>query len=339
MRKWLFVVGSVVVSAVLLWLTLRDVPLDQVWATIQRSNMFWIVVSFLTVGGALFTRGVRWNVMLGGRVGVRPGFYIFSVTMLLNQLPLRAGEVVRVLLATRYQVPVMTAAASVIVERLIDVVIVVVIIAIGLTQLPDVPAGVAQTAALFGAGAVAAFVVLIGFALRPALGHRLALWLEKVLPFLRRFKLQQQVDAVLAGLRPLTHMRTFALTALWTVIAWSFSLATFMALARAIDLQGTSALVYAMIGVGLAALGVAIPLTLASIGPFQGAVRVAGEMLLVDAVASAALGLLFHGVTLLAYAVFGVIGIVGLGVSAGDLFSSALGGDKPKAELPAVEEA
>ena len=129
MRKWLFVIGSVAVSAVLLWLTLRDVPLDEVWATIQRTNIFWVLVSFLTVGGALFTRGVRWNVMLGGRIGTRTSFYIFSVTMLLNQLPLRAGEVVRVLLATRREVPVMTAAASVLVERLVDVVLVVVIIA------------------------------------------------------------------------------------------------------------------------------------------------------------------------------------------------------------------
>ncbi|HYO89340.1 MAG TPA: lysylphosphatidylglycerol synthase transmembrane domain-containing protein, partial [Candidatus Limnocylindrales bacterium] len=231
MRKWLFVIGSVAVSGLLLWLTLRDVPLDEVWITIQRSNTFWILVSFLTVGGALFTRGVRWNVMLGGRIGTRTGFYIFSVTMLLNQLPLRAGEVVRVLLATRYEVPVMTAAASVVVERLIDVVIVVLMIAIGLTQIPDVPEGVARTAAVFGGAAVVAFAVLIGFALRPTLGHRLALWLERVLPFLRRFRLQHQVDAVLIGLRPLTNLRTFALTVLWTVIAWGFSLATFMALA------------------------------------------------------------------------------------------------------------
>lgn len=339
MRKWLFMIGSVVVSGGLLWLTLRDVPLGEVWATIQRTDLFWVLVSFLTVGGALFTRGVRWNVMLGGRIGTRTGFYIFSVTMLLNQLPLRAGEVARVLLATRRDVPVMTAAASIIVERLIDVVLVVVIIAISLTQLPDVPAGVAQTAALFGAGALAAFALLIGFALRPALGHRLALWLERALPFLRRFRLQHQVDAVLIGLRPLTNARTFALTMLWTIIAWGFSLATFMALARAVNLQGADYLVYAMLGVGLAALGVALPLTLASIGPFQGAVRLAGEMLGVSSVASAALGLLFHGVTLLGYAVFGVIGIIGLGVSFGDLMGSALGGEKAGGEPSAVEEA
>ncbi len=338
MRKWLFIIGSVLVSGLLLWLTLRDVPLDEVWATIQRANVFWVLVSFATVGGALFTRGVRWRIMLGGRITTRTSFYIFSVTMLLNQLPLRAGEVVRVLLATRYEVPAMTSAASIVVERLIDVVTVVVMITIALTQLPDVPEAVARTAAIFGGLAVVGFAVLIGFAARPTLGHRLAQWLESALPFLRRFRLQHQADAVLVGLRPLTNLRTFGLTILWTLIAWGFSLATFMALERAVDLQGVNYLVYAMLGVGLAALGVALPLTLASIGPFQGAVRLAGEMLGVSSVASAALGLLFHGVTLLGYAVFGVIGIIGLGVSFGDLMNSAMGGKKAEAEAPVPEE-
>jgi uncharacterized protein (TIRG00374 family) len=333
MRKWLFIIGSIVVSGLLLYLTLRDVPLNLVWETIQRSNLFWVLVSFFTVGGALFTRGVRWRIMLSNRISTRTGFYIFSVTMLFNQLPLRAGEVVRILLATRYSVPVMTSAASVIVERLIDVVTVVVMIAIALTQIPDVPEAVARSATIFGMLAIIGFAVLIGFAARPSLGHKLAVWLERILPFLHRFRLQHQVDAVLAGLKPLTSLRIFAGTILWTVIAWGFSLATFMALERAIDLQGANYLVYAMLAVGLAALGVAVPMTLASIGPFQFAVVFAGELLGVNSVDAAALGLLFHGITLLGYAVFGVISVLGLGVSFQDLFNQA-SGNKPEAKPP-----
>ena len=336
MRKWLFVVGSVVVSGLLLYLTLRDVPLNLVWETIQRSNVFWVLISFLSVGGALFTRGVRWRIMLSDRITTRTGFYIFSVTMLFNQLPLRAGEVVRVLLATRYGVPVMTSAASVIVERLIDVVTVVVLIAVALSQIPDVPESISRTATLFGGAAIVGFAVLIGFAARPALGHRLAVGLEKMLPFLHRFRLPHQVDAVLAGLRPLTNLRIFAGTILWTVIAWSFSLATFMTLERAIDLQGTNYLLYAMLAVGLAALGVAVPMTLASIGPFQFAVVFAGELLGVNSVDAAALGILFHGITLLGYAVFGGLSVLGLGVSFQELFNQASGGKQTPSESSAV---
>ncbi len=336
MRKWLFVIGSVAVSGLLLWLALRDLPLAEVWATIQQSNLLWVLVSFLTVGGALFTRGVRWRIMLGGRISVMTGFFIFSITMLVNQLPLRAGEVARIVLAARFGVPVMTSAASVLVERLLDVVIVVVLIAIGLTRIPNVPEAVARTAIIFGAASVAAFAVLIAFAARPALGHRLAAWLEARLPFLARFHLSRQVDAVLAGLKPLTHLRTFVLTIIWTIIAWGFSLATFMALVQAVGISGVNALIFAMLGVGMAALGVALPLTLASIGPFQVAAQVAGEMLGAPPVEAAALGLLFHGITLLAYGTFGAGGVLGLGVSVGEL-TRALGGQKPAPA--ALEEA
>jgi uncharacterized membrane protein YbhN (UPF0104 family) len=234
----------------------------------------------------------------------------------------------------------MTAAASVVVERLIDVVTVVVLVAVSLTQIPDVPEGVARTAAIFGALAVVGFAVLIGFAARPSLGHKLAVRLERMLPVLSRLHLQHQVDAVLAGLKPLTNLRVFAGTILWTVIAWSFSLATFMALERAIDLQGANYLVYAMLAVGLAALGVAVPMTLASIGPFQVAVVVSGELLGVNAVDAAALGLLFHGITLLGYAVFGGLSVLGLGVSFQELFNrtSASPAGTPDAITPATEE-
>ena len=139
MRRWVLIGISLLVSGIFLWLALRGVPLDEVAANIQQANFIWIVVSFLTIGGALWTRGVRWSGLIGNRVSVTKGFYIFSVAMLFNQLPLRAGEVVRTILATRYGVPLVTGAASIIIERLIDVLTVVLLIVFGLTRIPTAP--------------------------------------------------------------------------------------------------------------------------------------------------------------------------------------------------------
>jgi hypothetical protein len=85
MRKWILIVVSLLVSGIFLWLALRGVPLAEVAENIRQANLFWIVVSFLTVGGALWTRGVRWSGLIDNRVPVMTGFYIFSVTMLINQ--------------------------------------------------------------------------------------------------------------------------------------------------------------------------------------------------------------------------------------------------------------
>jgi hypothetical protein len=86
------------------------------------------------------------------------------------------------------------------------------------------------------------------------------------------------------------------------------------------------------LSVSMAALGVAIPVTVAGIGPFQGAVRLGGEILGMNAVLAATLGIVFHGVTLLGYAVFGVIGLLGLGMSLGDLMKRADVEDKTLGE-------
>jgi glycosyltransferase 2 family protein len=326
MRKWIFIALSVVVSAVFLWLTLRDVPLQEVGATIASANVFWVIVSFLSVGMALFTRGVRWRIMVGYRIPVLHSFYIFSITMLINQLPLRAGEVARTLLATRYQVPFVTAATSVLVERLIDVLIVVVMVAYGISKVPNAPETTTRGAVIFGVLAVIAFGVLFVFARFPQIPRQIVAWLESRLTFLHRLNLSKRVDEVLDGLRPLANLRTGAYTILWTVIAWVTSISTMYTLALAFNLPAENPQIdfvaLSSLSVGLAALGVAIPVTVASIGPFQGAVRVASELLGLNAVIAATLGIMFHGVTLLAYGVFGAIGLLALGVSFSD-FSGA----------------
>ena len=114
------IAASLVVSIVFLWLALRDVPLAEVAASISEADPLWVILSFLSIIVALWVRAIRWRGLLGYRIDFKQSLYIIAVTFLLNQLPLRAGEVARSLLATRSGVPVVTAATSIIVERLLD---------------------------------------------------------------------------------------------------------------------------------------------------------------------------------------------------------------------------
>ena len=321
MRRWIILAASLVVSAVFLWLALRDVPLTEVLSGIGQADPVWIALSFVGVFGALAGRAVLWRGLLDNRLSLTQSFHILNITMILNQLPLRAGEVVRTLLTTRYGIPVVTAATSIIVERLLDVVTVVVMLAIGLTRLPNAPPGMAQVAELFGAAAVIAFIVMVAFARYPQVADRVLVWLEGRLPVLKRLHLQKRVDEVLDGLRPLTHARRAAHAILWEIISWSFSLITFYCLERALGIQNVDLGLMMLLGVSLASFSIAIPVSVAAIGPFEGAVRVAGNAVSMGAVAATTLGFLFHGITVLGYAFWGVIGLIALGVSFGDVFA------------------
>ncbi len=321
MRRWIILAASLVVSVGFLWLALRDVPLTEVLDGIRQADPLWIVLSLVGVFGALAGRAVLWRGLLDNRLSLMQSFHILNITMLLNQLPLRAGEVVRTLLTTRYRIPVVTAATSIIVERLLDVVTVVIILAIGLARLPNAPPGMAQAAALFGAAAVFAFVAMIVFARYPQVADRLLAGFEARLPILKRLHLQKRVDEILDGLRTLTQTRRAAHAILWQIISWVFSLVTFYCLERALGIQHVDVGLMMLLGVSLAAFSIAIPVSVAAIGPFEGAVRVAGNAVSMSAVTATTLGFLFHGITVLAYAFWGVIGLVALGVSFGEVFA------------------
>jgi hypothetical protein len=60
-------------------------------------------------------------------------------------------------------------------------------------------------------------------------------------------------------------------------------------------------------------------------------VRVAGDAVGMTAVVSTTLGFLFHGIVVIVYAFFGVIGLIALGVSLGDVLK------QPPPTIPATK--
>ncbi len=323
MRRTVFLIASVLVSALFLWLALRDVPLAAVAASIAQANLFWILVALAAITIGMWTRAVRWRGLLGARtIPQTQAFYMVAIMFLLNLLPLRAGEVARSALATRFGVPVVMAATSIVVERLIDTLLVVISLSLAFSQLASVPEAATKAAALFGIASVVGFIVLIVFARRPQLAHRLLALIERILPFVKRLPLGRLLDLVLEGLQPLTHARSAAHAIGWTLISWTFSLATFYTLEIALGTGDPSQrFMIAVLGVGLASFSIAIPVSIASIGPFEAAVIVSGQMVGLPDVTATSLGFLFHGVTILGYAIWGGLGLVIMGVSLSDVVS------------------
>lgn len=336
MRKLAFILISIVVSGIFLWLALRDVPLGDMFASISQANVLLVFASFASVGLALALRGIRWQVLIDKRMSFLQCFHIFNVGMLINMLPLRAGEVARVVLATRFGVPVFTSGASIIVERLLDVVMVLIVLAVGLSRAPSVPESAGRAAVLFSIVAVVGFVTLIIFARFPRLPHAIIGWLEARIAPLKRLNLTRRVDEVLDGLRIFTHLGTAVKAVGWTLIGWAVSLFTFWSLLIAFNVPtlvpDADIVSLTCMGLALASLGVALPVTVAGIGPFQGAARVAGELVGVPAAVSAAIGVVFHGVTFVSYGLWGVIGLLALGVNLGDVMRA-----KPTAEASSAQ--
>lgn len=315
-KRVLLVLGSIIVSATSVALILRDVDLDDVISSISQADGGQLVLAFLFVALSMFTRGIRWWGLLGKGLPLIKAVHLVNLTFLGNQLPLRLGEAARGVLVSREGVSIEKAAASIVVERLIDTLLVVLMIAATVGQLPDAPEYVTVPASRFGLLALVAFLCLLALARQPRRAKRLLATMTQKLPLLNRTPLQRIVDNLLEGLAAIADFRTLIFTLVWSLIAWSTSLATFYVLHLALGIEVNYAQSVPL-GVSLAALGIALPLSIAAVGPFEAAIIVTGQLVGMDSLAAISLGFLFHGLSVFGYIVFGSAGLLALGVSPG----------------------
>lgn len=321
MRRIAVFVISILGSALVLWYVLRDVSISEVTATISEANPFWLLVTLLLLLVAIWTRGVRWRGLIDNRVTISDAFWIFGITMMFNLLPLRAGEIARSLIATRRGVPLMTAAASIVVERLLDTFVVVILVLISISQVPVVPPEVAQTTQVFAILGTIGFITLILFARFPHVAHGIRQFVEKLIPPLQKLPLENLLNTVLDGLSSLTHWRGLLHAVVWTVIAWGASIAAMVTIYFSLDPQQPMVVLASAMSVALASLGIALPVTIAGVGPFQAALLATGNYLLdMPEARSLALGFIVQGLTVLSYIAIGATGLFRLGVSLGDVF-------------------
>ncbi len=321
MRRALIIIASVVVSALLLWLALRNVPLQDIGASISKANPAWLLFGFIWISAGLWTRGERWRGLMGFRSPALKTSNILNIGFMLNLLPLRAGEVVRSLLATRVGVPFMTAATSVVVERMIDTLLVVLALVWAISRLPNAAPEIVGPTTTFGVLVVMVFLVLIFFARFPKIGHQALSFAVRVFPFLKRLPLERQFDHVLDGLKPLMHLKNAVHALVWTLISWGISVLTIWALIQALGITGVDQFLLAILGLCLASFSIAVPVTLAALGPFQIALLVAGQSVGLSEAESLSLGFLFHGINILGYIVWGMVGLFAMGISLGDVMS------------------
>lgn len=313
-RRLLVILVSILVSAALLALIIRDVPLPEVLDTLRAADAGYLLLSLIMVSLGLVIRGVRWAVLLDGRLPIVRATHMVNVMFLGNQLPMRIGEVARGVLAARDGVPLATSASSIVAERLIDTLVVVLVIALSVSQLPSALPEVSERATQFGLLALVGFLGMLALARFPQLARQLVSALLDAIPALRRLPLQRIADELLEGLRPLTQAQTALRISFWTAGGWFFSLTSFYFLHLALGIE-TNFIISVPLGIALTALAIALPVSIAALGPFEGAIVITGQMLGMDQLDAIALGFLFHGVTVLGYAVWGVIGLLALGVS------------------------
>lgn len=330
---------GLVISAVALAWALRDVRLVDVGAVLSRADYVWAAPAALLIVAGQVARALSWRVLLGRQLSFGRVFAALNAGYLLNNvLPLRLGELGRAYLVSRsLQVTTVQALSSVLVERLIDLCMIVGMLAVFV----PLAAGL-----MGGAPAVAAIISVPGLALAGLyLVSRKPAWLLAVVrggvAALARLwgqaqRLEDVFHSFVDGLGALQDGRRLVLAAAYSALAWGCAGLSAWLLLRMFLPQATLTMGFFMLVV--TGLSIALPAAPGSLGVWQAAgVGALGVFGVTGSLAFSA-AVVHHFANYGLTSLMGAWALAQAGESLGHLAGAARGlipaDDRPAAEAP-----
>lgn len=299
------------------------VGLSEIVAALRRASPMHFAFAFLAYALFFVFRGLRWKMLLSQSapdLRATTTTHLTAVGWLANSiLPLKGGDVLRAaLLAKRGRLALVTSAASVALERVLDMLGLAALAAIGLllvphaTELPGWLVPALRVAAILPVVAIVALIALVRYR-EPSveLGRRL------MRPFGRLgAKLVNLVDTTLAGLGALArHPRLVLLLAPLTMVIVVLQAMVFAFLVQAFIPGVPFALGFA--GASLFLLSFVVSFTPGNVGTYEAAfIAIFGALGVVPEVVVPA-AILTHVSTTLVVVVLGGAGMLALGAEPG----------------------
>lgn len=311
-KNWKVWLGFAI-SIVFFYVALRDVPLEKILDSLRRAQWFWFLPAFVIWFISLAARSRRWAVLMGG-APFKIAFHGTNIGYALNMtLPARLGEVARAFVVNdRTKIPVAKVLSSIVVERLLDLAVVVGLLALFALFVPVAPEALVfiRTASLGLALALAAGALVVWQSKR--FEAILAALLRRFLPKLNAEPWLQRFRELCAGFGIIGTPRRFAEIALHTVILWlgalGFAFLTMQAFLPARLDQAGLFLVAAN-------LGGAIPSAPGAVGVQEGAAVAALQPFNLDKASLISYALVWAFSQRIALIVLGVVGAFSLGIS------------------------
>ncbi len=308
-------IGTLVSAAAIVFI-ITQINLDLFVDAWARARYVYLLPCIVLLLAGLVTRGLRWRVLLDNALPLHRAFSIMNVAYLVNGLlPLRIGELARIYLAGRspQAVPGWRTASTIIVERLLDLLAVVVLMSAALTAGP-VPASLQSVGVVMGIGSLVGFIILLLLAGHREHLHRILSFTMERTSALSRLDLATWLDQFLDGLQPLTRPRALIMALLWTAVSWLLSVVAGYVLMFAFFDQGDWAVT--ALYIAAAAFAIALPAVPGNVGTYEASILLALVAMGYEQSDTAiAFAVMVHAVNVMVHAATGLIGFVQEGIS------------------------
>jgi len=332
------VIRTVVVIALaigLLAVFLRNADLSQVWAAVTKARTDLLLLSLALTCGTFVVRAERWQYLLGP-LGKTRFSTVFRATVIgfaaSAVLPARAGEVIRpYLLARREGLSATAAFATIIVERILDLVAVLLLMAVFLIWFdPGIEArdSKAFQAVRFGGlmmapVAVGTLAVMFFMAGHPERLHAWVLKAEAILPARIAAMIARFAQTFAEGFAVVRSPGRLAAAIAWSIVLWVAIASGIWAVSIAFGIAMPFTGAWLMLGPLV--VGVAVP-TPGGVGGFHEAYRF-GATAFFGADNNSAVGaaIVLHAISVGPVIIAGLLFIVQDGLKLGGMARGDLG--------------
>lgn len=257
-------------SAFFLWLAFRGQNLSATWAALRSAEYIYVLPAVALYFAGVWARALRWQALLSpiGRYRVGSLFPVVVIGFTANNLlPARMGEVVRVfVLSQREGVPKSSALATVVVERLMDAVTMLGLLAFAALLVP-LTGPIERVATVAGLVLLVALAPLVGLALAPAACTALFARLGRLLPARLAERLAGVGGSFVSGLAVVRSGRALLASFGLSVAAWLLESGMYWTLAQGFDLRVGPAVI--LLTLAVANLATLVPAAPGYVGSFE----------------------------------------------------------------------
>jgi glycosyltransferase 2 family protein len=306
----LAVVAGLAVSLVFSYLAVRDVDFEVFADALSESSYWWIAPALGALGASVAIRVVRWRYLFPPetRPPARPALRALLIGELFNTVvPVRGGELVRVVVIHREsRTSRPEALGTVLVERLLDVIVLLLLLLAVLPFVPEVTwlRVAATTLAVAVLVLLATILVLnrydarpLGFLLRPLS------WL----PGFSAARASVAAESLLRGLRGVRDVRAGVVAVALTAASWLSVALSFWLAIRGLHLElGYDAAVLVVVATTFSLVIPALP---TSVGVFEAATLVSLRPFGIDDSVALSCAVVLHVLSFLPFIVAGLVAL------------------------------
>lgn len=309
---------GVAVSAVLLWVAVRGVNLDEVLQQLRQVQLVWLIPVLASIVVRFWLTALRWQLLLRPtkRIGIHRLFAITLIGFMANNvLPARLGEFVRAYALGRSEaLPASLPFATIVIERIFDGFTLLVFLVGGLSFLRP------TRTLLWAAGLTCGlYLVVLASLLAIRTGHGLGLLTAVLdrLPERVGTPARRLLESFRAGLDVFGDPSAIVGTAMLSIVIWVVNALGVEAMFRAFSLDLP---VYAcFLVLGVIAVAVALPSAPGYVGPFQAGTVQGLALLGVARETALSLSIVYHLCNYIPITIAGLAYLSALNLTLGEL--------------------